>query len=55
MSRGLLGGALLTATLSCTCATAQVPGADQVQAVTLANGMQVIRSEEHTSELQSPI
>jgi zinc protease len=42
MSRGLLGGALLAATLSCTCATAQVPGADQVQAVTLANGMQVI-------------
>jgi Predicted Zn-dependent peptidases len=43
MSRGLLSG-LLAATIACACApaTAQVPGADQVQAVTLANGMQVI-------------
>lgn len=43
MSRGLLSG-LLAATTACAGApaTAQVPGADQVQAVTLANGMQVI-------------
>lgn len=43
MSRGLLSG-LLAATIACVGApaTAQVPGADQVQAVTLANGMQVI-------------
>lgn len=43
MSRGLLSG-LLAATIACAGApaTAQVPGADQVQAVTLANGMQVI-------------
>ncbi|HKR34690.1 MAG TPA: pitrilysin family protein [Steroidobacteraceae bacterium] len=43
MSRGLLSG-LLAATIACACApaTAQVPGADQVQAVTLTNGMQVI-------------
>jgi zinc protease len=42
MYRGLLRGALFAAMFSCTCAVAQVPGADQVQAVTLANGMQVI-------------
>jgi zinc protease len=44
MSRRLLSR-LLAATTACACtlpATAQVPGADQVQAVTLANGMQVI-------------
>lgn len=44
MSRGLLNRSTLAAALVSTCATAlaQVPGADQVQAVTLANGMQVI-------------
>jgi zinc protease len=46
MSRGLLGSALLAAAMCCIyaapSATAQVPGADQVQAVTLANGMQII-------------
>ncbi len=51
MSRGLLGCTLLAAALSCTCAAssaiAQVPGADQVQAVTLANGMQVIVWPDH--------
>jgi len=47
MSRGLLGSALLAAAMSCTCAVAQVPGADQVQAVTLANGMQIIVWPDH--------
>jgi zinc protease len=44
MSRRLLGQ-LLAATLACACTlpvAAQVPGADKVQAVTLANGMQII-------------
>jgi zinc protease len=44
MSRGLLSQ-WLVATIACACAlpaAAQVPGADQVQSVTLANGMQVI-------------
>ena len=51
MSRGLLASASLAAAMSCTCvapsALAQVPGADQVQAVTLANGMQVIVWPDH--------
>jgi zinc protease len=44
MSRGLLSQ-WLALTVACACtlpAAAQVPGADQVQSVTLANGMQVI-------------
>lgn len=44
MSRGFLIQ-WLAATIACACAlpaAAQVPGADQVQSVTLANGMQVI-------------
>jgi zinc protease len=48
MSRRLLQ--LLAATITCACtaqAAAQVPGADQVQAVTLANGMQVIVWPDH--------
>jgi zinc protease len=51
MSRRLLSQSLLAAAISCTCAAlpaaAQVPGADQVQAVTLANGMQVIVWPDH--------
>lgn len=49
MSRGLLNKSTLAAAMVCTCATAlaQVPGADQVQAVTLANGMQVIVWPDH--------
>jgi zinc protease len=47
MSRGLLGSALLAATMAFTSAQAQVPGADQVQAVTLANGLQVIVWPDH--------
>jgi zinc protease len=49
MSRGLLNKSTLAAAMLCTCATAmaQVPGADQVQAVTLANGMQVIVWPDH--------
>jgi zinc protease len=51
MSRGLLASASLAAAMSCACAApsalAQVPGADQVQAVTLANGMQVIVWPDH--------
>ena len=47
MSRGLLGTAVLAAAMSFTSAQAQVPGADQVQAVTLANGMQVIVWPDH--------
>jgi zinc protease len=49
MSRRLLSQ-LLAATLACACtlpAAAQVPGADQVQAVTLANGMQIIVWPDH--------
>jgi zinc protease len=49
MSRGLLSG-LLAATIACAStapAAAQVPGADQVQAVTLANGMQIIVWPDH--------
>ena len=49
MSRRLLSQ-LLAATIACACtapAAAQVPGADQVQAVTLANGMQVIVWPDH--------
>jgi zinc protease len=44
MSRGLLSQ-WIAAAIACACAlpaAAQVPGADQVQSVTLANGMQVI-------------
>jgi zinc protease len=47
MSRGLLGSALLAATMVFTSSQAQVPGADQVQAVTLANGLQVIVWPDH--------
>lgn len=49
MSRGLLNKSTLAAAMLCTCTTAmaQVPGADQVQAVTLANGMQVIVWPDH--------
>jgi zinc protease len=47
MSRGLLGSALLAATMSFASAQAQVPGANQVQAVTLANGLQVIVWPDH--------
>jgi zinc protease len=47
MSRGLLGSALLAATMSFAAAQAQVPGANQVQAVTLANGLQVIVWPDH--------
>jgi zinc protease len=51
MSRRLLSQSLLAAAISCTCAAlparAQVPGADQVQAVTLANGMRVIVWPDH--------
>jgi zinc protease len=47
MYRGLLRSTLLAAAMSCTCAVAQVPGADQVQAVTLANGMQIIVWPDH--------
>ena len=51
MSRGLLNKSLLAAAMSCACAAlpaaAQVPGADQVQAVTLANGMQIIVWPDH--------
>ena len=49
MSRGLLNKSTFAAAMVCTCATAlaQVPGADQVQAVTLANGMQVIVWPDH--------
>ena len=51
MSGGLLNKAMLAAAMSCACAAlpaaAQVPGADQVQAVTLANGMQVIVWPDH--------
>ena len=51
MSRGLLSRILLAAAISGPCAApsvlAQVPGADQVQAVTLANGMQVIVWPDH--------
>ncbi len=49
MSRRLLSQ-FLAATLACACtlpAAAQVPGADQVQAVTLANGMQIIVWPDH--------
>jgi zinc protease len=49
MSRRLLSQ-LLAATIACACtapAAAQVPGADRVQAVTLANGMQVIVWPDH--------
>jgi zinc protease len=49
MSRRLLSQ-LLAATLACGCtlpAAAQVPGADKVQAVTLANGMQIIVWPDH--------
>ncbi|HEV8331917.1 MAG TPA: pitrilysin family protein [Steroidobacteraceae bacterium] len=49
MSRRLLSR-LLAATIACACtvpAAAQVPGVDQVQAVTLANGMQVIVWPDH--------
>jgi len=49
MSRRLLSQ-LLAATLACVCtlpAAAQVPGADKVQAVTLANGMQIIVWPDH--------
>jgi zinc protease len=47
MSRGLLGSALLAATMSFASAQAQVPGANQVQAVTLANGLQIIVWPDH--------
>ena len=47
MSRRLLGSALLAATIIFTSAQAQVPGADQVQSVTLANGLQVIVWPDH--------
>jgi zinc protease len=47
MSRGLLGSAVLAAAMSFTSAQAQVPGADQVQAVTLANGLQVVVWPDH--------
>ena len=49
MSRRLLSQ-LLAASLACACtlpAAAQVPGADKVQAVTLANGMQIIVWPDH--------
>lgn len=42
MSRGLLIAVAVLAALAVRSAAAQVPGADQVQSVTLANGMQII-------------
>lgn len=42
MSRGLLIAVAVLAALWARSAAAQVPGADQVQSVTLANGMQII-------------
>jgi zinc protease len=51
MSRALLNRSLLAAVLACVCAQApaaeHVRGADQVQAVTLANGMQIIVWPDH--------
>src|SRR5262245_44980474 len=49
MSRRLLSQ-MLAAAIACACtlpAAAQVPGADQVQSVTLANGMQIIVWPDH--------
>ncbi len=51
MSRVLLSRSLLAAVMTCACAplpaAEQVKGADQVQAVTLANGMQIIVWPDH--------